>query len=219
MEAAAAFAAFALSHVAIARSGAKAWAIRRFGRVGYLVGYSALSLALLAWLIDAVRRGDRIFLWQTPDWAYPFAVAVNAIAFALIGAGAAVRNPLSVSLRDGDVDPDRPTLIGLTRHPLLLGLGLWGVAHAPANGDWPSLLLFGGSALFAALGMIMLDRRVRRRLGDDAWRRLAAAKPGLDRDAALGVVAGLALFAALLAAHPYLFGVDPLALTLNVLTP
>ena len=206
-----AMAVFVLSHVVIVRTGVKPALIARFGERAYLAFYSVLSLGLLAWVIWSVLAAERIVIWATPDWAYGFAIVLSAVAFALIGLGALAPNPLSASFRKTGFDPDRPGMIGWLRHPLVWGLTLWGLAHVPANGDWPSLVLFAGSVAFGVIGVFALERRHKRRLGDDAWRRLTAGRGHLDRRSLLGVAFGLALWLALLALHPFLFGADPLA--------
>ena len=202
---------FVLSHVAIARSGIKPALSARFGERAYLAAYSLLSLALLAWVVGAVLTAERVLLWSAPAWAHGFALAVSAAAFVLIGLGALVPNPLSVSFRKTGFDPARPGAVGWLRHPLIWGLTLWGLAHVPANGDWPSLVLFAGSAAFGLAGVFAVERRLKRRLGPDEWRRLSAGRGHLDRGALLGAAFGLALWLALLALHPVLFGADPLA--------
>lgn len=202
---------FIASHVVIARTSVKPRLIALFGERAYLVSYSVLSIALLAWVIGAVIAAERMHLWPTPVWSYGFAIVVTAAAFILIGIGAVTPNPLSVSFRKSGFDPERPGAIGWIRHPLIWGLSLWALAHVPANGDWPSLILFAGSAVFGAAGIFALDRRSKRRLGRDEWQRLSGGRGHLDRNMLLGSALGLVLWIALLAAHPALFYADPLA--------
>lgn len=218
MEAAAAMAVFVGSHVLIARTGLKPLLVARLGRQGYLAAYSALSVVLLAWVVTAILAADRIALWPAPAWAYPFAVVVSAVAFVLIGIGAVIRNPLSIGFRAGGFDPDRPGVVGWVRHPLIWGFALWGVAHVPANGVWPSIVLFAGSAGFGILGARAVDRRMRARFGDEAWRPLATAPGRLDGTAIAGALIGLAVWAGMLWLHPLLFGVDPWAVTRAVVS-
>lgn len=206
-----AMAAFVFSHVAIARTALKPAIVARIGARGYLAIYSVVSIALLSWVIISLRSAERAVLWSPPLWSHAFAALATAAAFVLIGVGVAAPNPLSVSIRQSGFDPDRPGAVGFVRHPLIWGLALWGLAHTPANGDWPSLVLFAGSAAFGAIGAPLVERRRRRALGEAAWRRMTAGRGALDQNALLGAGAGLVLWAAFLLAHPLLFGVDPLA--------
>ena len=141
---------FILSHIAIARTRVKPALIARFGEPAYIAAYSLLSLALLGWVIWALLTADRFSLWATPVWGYGFAIVVSLIGFLLIGIGTVTANPLSISFAKAGFDPRRPGVIGWIRHPLLWGLTLWGLAHVPSNGDWPSLVLFAGTALSIA---------------------------------------------------------------------
>ncbi|MSP68433.1 MAG: NnrU family protein [Alphaproteobacteria bacterium] len=153
------------------------------------------------------------------------ALLLMPFALALLGAGASAPNPLSLAFHGGAPDPARPGVVAISRHPFLAGLCLWGAAHVPANGDLTRVILFGGAALFAGFGMIILDRHKRRELGAD-WYRLAAATSAVPFGAILGgrarfprdvatfggAAAGLVLYALLLGGgHRWLFGGDPLA--------
>lgn len=44
------------------------------------------------------------------------------------------------------------------RHPMLLGVVLWSVAHLLVNGDTPSFLLFGGMGLWALAQIALINR-------------------------------------------------------------
>lgn len=184
------------------------------GERAYLAVYSVLSLALLVWLIWAALAAPYIELWAPAPWQAWVAMMLTAPAFAIIGAAALQPNPLSAAFVSGEFDPAKPGIVGLLRHPVLFGAGLWAVAHVPANGDVVSVVLFGGLALFAAGGTVMLDRRHRRRLGDDAWRELDLARRHLVPDTRMvaGALAGIALWlVVVLWLHQWLFGVGPLS--------
>ena len=44
------------------------------------------------------------------------------------------------------------------RHPMLLGVVLWALAHLLVNGDVPSFVLFGGIGLWALVSMQLINR-------------------------------------------------------------
>ena len=210
--------AFVLSHVLISRTPLRAWLISRLGQALYLAAYSLLSLVMIGWVIGEVLSASRVLLWPTPLWSYGFAAIVMLMAFMLIGIGAVSPNPLSVGFRNQGFDPDRPGFIGWVRHPLIWGLTLWGVAHIPANGDWPTLLLFAGAALFGAVSVRLIERRHKRDLGCEVWAGLSAGRGHLDANSLIGAGAGLALWGLVLASHAALFGADPLAVLLSIVS-
>jgi len=195
--------------------------IGRFGRAPYLAGYSALSIALLAWLISAAWRAPYVALWH-PSAATAAVPLIAMLPACLLIAGAALRpNPLSVSFVGGDTDPENPGVLALTRHPILWGFLLWSASHAVANGDVVGTIMFGGLAAFSVVGMRILENRARQRMSPESWERATAIAAGplptrLWRAAsprtAIEVLAGTVFYALLLWAHPVLFGVDPLAL-------
>ncbi len=44
------------------------------------------------------------------------------------------------------------------RHPMLIGVVIWSVAHLLVNGELSALVLFGGLALWALLQMAVISR-------------------------------------------------------------
>ena len=206
---------FVLSHIAIARTGVKPALIARIGEKGYLAVYSGLSIILLGAVMRSVLTAPRALFWEAPSWSYGFAAAVSLAGFILIGVGALTPNPLSVSFRKTGFTPERPGAIGWVRHPFIWGLTLWGAAHIPANGDWPSLVLFAGSAAFGAGGVFTVEARMKQKLGPAEWRRMTAGRGHINRQALLGAGGGAALWGASLVLHPVLFGADPLAVLVD----
>jgi uncharacterized membrane protein len=131
-------------------------------------------------------------------------------------------NPLSFGgSGTASFDPARPGVIAVSRHPLLLALALWALAHLAPNGDLAHLVLFGLFAGFAVLGMAIIDRRKRRQFGEADWGRLAARtrwlalpdrasmSPVARRSLALRLAAGIFVYAALFWLHAPLIGVSP----------
>ncbi len=221
----AALAAFVLTHAVPARPALRDRLVGALGRKVYLTLYSALSLALLVWLISAAIRAPDIVVWGQAPWQAHLALVAVPIALALVVAGLSKPNPLSVTLLAGGYDPARPGLLAITRHPVLWGFGLWGGAHLAANGDVVSIILFGALIFFALLGTVTLDRRKKRQMGEAEWRELAAntsnvpfqavvhgrTRPVIDRPLVAGIAVSAIVSAALLAGgHVWLFGADPL---------
>ncbi len=86
------------------------------------------------------------------------------------------------------------------KHPMLVAVKLWAVAHLLANGMLADVLLFGSFLVWAVADRISLKRRP----------ATAIAASGSTRNDILVVVIGLGLYAAfVMALHERLFGVAP----------
>jgi uncharacterized membrane protein len=108
-------------------------------------------------------------------------------------------------------------IIRITRHPIMWGIMLWAAAHIAAHGELRSLIFFGGLLLLAALGTVLMDARKR---SNSDWPRFAAVTShlpflaiaqGRNRIAWreigwLRPAIGIALYVAVLFAHPWLSG-------------
>ena len=147
--------------------------IKVFGRRVYMLGFSTLSLALLTWVISASWRAPFIMLWPPAPWQAVVPIVAMPMAFWLILAGLAEINPLSISLRQREGSSSLPPIVSITRHPVPWGFIFWAGAHIAPNGDVVSLVLFGALTALGILGLRILDRRARLRLGEEKWNELA----------------------------------------------
>lgn len=217
--------AFFASHVVPARPAIRQSLQTHLGRAGYGVMYSAVSLGILAWLIAAARNAPHVQLWDFELWQLWVPNLVMPFVCLFIAFGIAAPNPFSFAgRRSASFDADRPGIAGITRYPLLWAITLWALAHMAPNGDLAHVLLFGLFAVFGVVGMTALDGRKRKQWGETLWAERAAKTSALPFAALLEgrvrlrelrldpwrAVAALALYAALIAAHPYAIGVSPL---------
>jgi uncharacterized membrane protein len=164
---------FFLSHRIPALMGIKAPLTAALGPRGYTAMFSLASTALLFWVIFAAGRVPYVALWGHAQW-HRWAVNITMpLALALIVFGTAAPNPFAFEGRSTGFDPARPGIAGLTRQPLLWGLALWS-AHLLANGDLAHGLLFGSFALFSLVGMVLVERRRARNMGQADWSPLTA---------------------------------------------
>jgi NnrU protein len=113
-------------------------------------------------------------------------------------------------------------IVRVTRHPFLVGVGLWAVVHLIANGDVASFIFFGALAVTALAGTVSIDAKRRRALGR-GWQSFAAQtsivpfaaiasgrtrfNPG--EIAASQWVAALIAYALMLGGHSHIIGVSP----------
>ena len=217
LEFCAAFAVFFLSHSLPVRPAVRSWLQARLGQGGFTLGYSVLSLAVLAWLIEAAGRAPYLPLWGWAAWHALVPLAVMLAVCLILSFSLARPNPFSFGGTQNDrFDPSQPGIVRFTRHPFLLALALWATAHIVPNGDLAHVILFGSFAGFAVLGGRLIDRRKQREMGGNwhDFRNSVAGAPVFSHSISTGgvlrLLAGLALYAMLLWAHPYLFGVSPL---------
>lgn len=217
-------AAFLLSHSVPVRPPIRRQLAAVLGDRGFAIVYSVVSLAVLYWLVVAAQRVPYVEIWPPAPWQPWVPMLAMPFVCLLLAFGVGAPNPLSFGgAAEARFDPDRPGLAAVARHPVLLALVLWSTAHAVPNGDLAHLILFGLFAGFAALGMVMIDRRKRCLMGDDHWRRLAAntsllsiralrdarAWPEKRATALIRLLAATALYAVLALFHAPLFGVSP----------
>lgn len=89
------------------------------------------------------------------------------------------------------------------KHPMLLAVKFWALAHLLANGTLVDMILFGAFLAWAVLDRIAVKRRA-------VPRAIPAAQPSAINDA-IALVAGLAIYALFVGwAHLRLIGISPL---------
>lgn len=194
--------------------------VRSTGEKAYLGLYTLVAFATIGWMIYAYNRAPIQPLWPglrlLPAIVMPF-------TFILVVCGVASRNPTAVG-QDKTLKGEEAArgILRVTRHPVQWGILLWAAAHVLARGDLKALIFFGGFALLSALGMVLIDSRKARSLGEN-WKRFARATSnvpfvaiaqGRNRfdPAEIGFgkpLAGLALYVVFLLAHAWLFGARP----------
>ena len=209
----AAFAVFFLSHTLPVRPNVKSRITARIGALGFTLAYSAVSIAILTWIISAAGRAPYVELWPWAPWQNHVPLVAMALACVIIAMGFGQPNPLSFGgWGNGRFDPENPGIIGWVRHPLLAGLLIWAAAHLLPNGDLAHVIVFGLFLGFSLLGRKIIDRRMRRILGGAEWQKLSATrreirftKRGISR-----IAIGLLAYLAILYSHQWFIGVSPL---------
>ena len=174
------------THVLTMRRSLRADLIGRFGANGYKGLYSVASIAgfvLLVYGYGSYRADGYIDIWTPPK-------ALTHVAYPLL-------LPVFVLLA-----AQRPSWIKTkVRHPMLLAIKCWALAHLLVNGDLGSMLLFGSFLAWAVASRLSL--RERERVEGSG---VQAAPFGTIDVTAL--VAGLAVYVVFaLWLHPILIGV------------
>lgn len=217
----AAVAAFVVSHIALSSVPLRGPVARRIGEWPFRAIYSVVALGLFGWMVVAFAAAPRLDLWTPPSALRLLAAAIVLFAIILVVAGVTAPNPTAVGQERAMAVP--PTgILAVTRHPMMWGIVLWGIAHLLANGDARGIIVFLGMTALAAAGMAHLEVRKKAAMGA-AWdvfaartsvwpfAAIAAGRARLNI-ADLGwwrIGLALAVYAGLLYAHRILFGVAP----------
>ena len=177
-----------LHSVRIFAEGWRSAARARLGEGGWKGLYSLLSLAGFALIVVGygAARQSPVVLWPTPAWTRHLAALLTLPAFVFLFAAYVPGNAIKARLK----------------HPMILGVKVWALAHLLANNTLADLLLFGGFLLWA----VLCFRAARQR---DRAANLVYA-PGGGGPTVLTVLVGVAAWAGFAFwGHAALIGVRP----------
>lgn len=163
---------------------ARAAMIARIGEGPYKGLYSLVSaagLVLIVWGFARYRGTGYVQVWDPPAWLHPITLILMWISFVALTAAYAPAGKIK----------------GMLRHPMLVGVKAWALAHLLVNGDLGSIVLFGAFLAWAVYDRIAVNRR-----GDPG-----AAPSGLTSGDAISLAVGSAAYAAMFWLHPWLIGV------------
>jgi len=181
------------------------------------LGVHSVSIVAPAWRTAAVAR-----LGELP-WKglYSLASAVG-LALIVVGYGMARRDPVVLYTPPAALRhlalvvmlPVFPLLFAAylpgriraaAKHPFLLAVKLWALAHLLANGMLADVLLFGAFLAWAVVDRISVKRRPAAQTHE-----VPVAPPGAANDA-IALIGGLVVYAVFIFwAHRWIIGVSPL---------
>ena len=170
---------------------AEDWRTARIAAMGpnaWKALYSVISIVGFALLVYGygLSREAPVDLWDPPRWTRHLAALLTLPVFILIAAAYVPGTRIKATLK----------------HPMILGVKTWALAHLLSNGRLADAILFG-----AFLAWAILDFRAARQR--DRQQGLTYAATGVTRDIVV-VVIGLAAWAAFaLYLHGPLIGVRP----------
>jgi uncharacterized membrane protein len=180
------------AHVFVSLRAERAKFIERFGDSAYkwvISLVSAAGLIVIGWGFAQYRATGWVDIWYPPSWTRHVTVALVWPAIICITA-AFIQGRIKRALK----------------HPMIVGVKLWAVAHLISNGDLGSIILFGSILAWAVYDRISFKFRT-----DDGASPLAGVLPAGMSDATkdiLAVVLGTVIYLALgFWFHPYVIGV------------
>jgi uncharacterized membrane protein len=210
--------AFGATHIGLSSASLRPRLVSTLGERGFGALYSLLALATfvpLVW-VYAVNRHAGPQLWYLGTLPAVRWLMYLGMGWALVLLAAGLARPSPLALAKGE--PKVAGILRITRHPVFMGIGLFGLLHLlAASVNASELVFFGGFPLFVLLGATHQDRRKLLTADDDLRSfqrdtpflplpRPAATAAALREDAApalIGVVATVILGVF----HPVLFGV------------
>jgi uncharacterized membrane protein len=170
----------------------RAVVVAKIGAGPYKGLYSLVSLigiVLISIGYGQYRQTGYIPVWDPPVWTRHLALLLVWFAFVCLAA-AYLPGRIKRALK----------------HPMLVGVKVWAMAHLLANGDLGSIILFGSFLAWAVAARISVKRR------DEAVPHGAPLKPpsGFRNDALAIVIGTVAYIAFVVWLHPALIGVPVL---------
>ena len=133
------------AHVFVSRRGEREALIAKLGRGPYLGLFSLVSLAglvLIGFGFARYRATGMIPVWSPPSWTRHIVVTLMW--------------PASIAVVAAYIPADIKRVL---KHPMLVGVKIWAVAHLCANGDLGGMILFGAVLAWAVYDRITLKRR------------------------------------------------------------
>jgi uncharacterized membrane protein len=211
--------AFAASHMGLSSLRLRPRLAGALGERGFAGIYSLVALAIfvpLVWLYFDHRHAGAHLWYLGPGPAVRAVMYVGmATAFSLIVGGLFQQSPAALGGGRAEVRG----VLHVTRHPVFMGAGLFGLVHLlGANVNAAELVFFAGFPIFAVLGCAHQDRRKRVSLGEPYARFCAETsllpfgRGGLRaalREAWLPIAIGVAASVALRSVHPQWLGGAP----------
>lgn len=207
--------AFAATHMGMSSLRYRPRLVAALGERGFQGVYSLIALAIFVPLVGVyfAHKHQGLQLWYLGGvTGLRHAMYLGmAVAFVLLAGGLARPSPTSMLAGRAEMRG----VLRMTRHPVFMALGLYGLLHLlVASVSTTELAFFGGFPVFALLGSRHQDLR-KLAAGSEEFRRFYAATSllpdprgllGALRDDPLPAAIGAAITLLLRGFHPTLFG-------------
>ena len=162
--------------------------IDRLGEVKWKGLYTIISIIGLVLVVIGYgqARQTPVVLWQPATYLTHIAILLNLVAFIFLAGSSPSNNAIRLKLK----------------HPMILGVKVWALAHLLANGTLVDLILFGSFLLWAVLDF----RSARKRPILMPEKAVVSTKATV-----IVIISGIVIWAAFIfGLHQYLIGVSPL---------
>ncbi|WP_113408111.1 NnrU family protein [Rhizobiales bacterium] len=177
--------------IRVVAPGLRTTLIASLGEGGWKGAYSIASIIALIVLIYGFGQArDMTPIWTPPFWMSH--ITILLMLFALICLVASLLPAGHIAVR--------------TKHPMVLSVKIWALAHLLSNGDGAAILLF---AAFLAWGVILrISLKRHERAGEITLRPFVSAKYDV-----YAIVIGVIVWALIIwKLHAWIIGVSPLVM-------
>lgn len=150
---------------------------------------SIITIGLVAYAFDAARQVTGM-LYYPPVWASHISLTLMLLAMICLMASVLPAGHIATK----------------TKHPLVLSVKIWALAHLLANGETSSVILF---VSFLAWGVVLrISLKRRERAGENVRRAFVSSRYDI-----IAVITGIVVWIAFIwKLHEWLIGVQPLAM-------
>lgn len=212
--------AFAVTHLVFSSQTLRPRLVGALGANGFAGAYSIVALGLFYLIVTAYwsNRHTGPLLWSLAGVPGVRELAIVVAGLGVVLVGMSFFQPSPASMIPGLPAASRG-LTRITRHPLFVGLALWGLGHVLVNGWLADVVFFGGFPVFALVGGMHQDSRKRVEQGarlrpffeETSILPFGAILAGRNRLAlgeipVVALAVGLILAATLFGFHDQLFG-------------
>lgn len=171
---------------------AESWRNQMIDRIGEVKWKGLYTItSLIGFVIMVIGYGQArqstVVLWQPNSFLIYIALVLNLIAFIFLAGSSPSNNAIRLKLK----------------HPMILGVKVWALAHLISNGTLVDLILFSAFLIWA-----ILDFRSARKRPIHIAEQAQVSIKATAITIAIGVILWVAFIFGL---HQYLIGVSPLA--------
>jgi uncharacterized membrane protein len=156
---------FVVTHIGLSHGAIRQSLVTRLGEWPFRGLYSLVSFLTLgpAAVLWWQNRHLGPVLWELHPWVER-GIALVLMLFALELIVLSLANPSPASMMPGSNEPRG--ILRVTRHPMNIGLALFGLAHLLANGTVGDVAFFGSFVVLGIVGPLHMDARLKRTRGE-----------------------------------------------------